>query len=147
MLPRRPSLAKQLTLLSFTHIRLFRPTESEPTTSNQRDRPRFITVSYDATQYEELDEDDPVIVMVMMNESNSCFHMAITGTNTDIENAKAICAQAVLYRSAEDDPELHFSVYDSRTQKIFFCLCVPVKQEFEDVIGDWLYTGSPSVVK
>jgi malonyl CoA-acyl carrier protein transacylase len=71
--------------------------------------------------------------MVIINESNSCFHMAITGTNTDIENAKAVCSQAVLYRSTEDDPDLYYSVYDSRTQKVFFCLCDPAKQEFEDV--------------
>jgi malonyl CoA-acyl carrier protein transacylase len=70
--------------------------------------------------------------MVIINESNSCFHMAITGTNTDIENAKAVCSQAVLYRSTEDDPDLYCSVYDNRTQKVFFCLCDPAKQEFED---------------
>jgi hypothetical protein len=71
--------------------------------------------------------------MVVVDELKSCFHMAITGTYTDIETTKAVCAQAVLYRSAEDDPDLYYSVYDSRTQKVFFCLCNPAKQEFEDV--------------
>jgi hypothetical protein len=100
---------------------------------------------------EELKEDDPIIVMVIMNESNSCFHTAITGTNTDMENAKAVCAQAVLYRSTEYDPDLYYSVYDSRTQKVFFCLCDPAKQEFVDVscysmqgeadkVSEWLKT-------
>jgi hypothetical protein len=71
--------------------------------------------------------------MVIVDERKCCFHMAITSTNTDIENAREVCAQAVLYKSAEDDPDLYYSVYDSRTQKVFFCLCTPAKQEFEDV--------------
>tara|TARA_R110002003_G_scaffold3361_1_gene25206 strand:- start:7 stop:393 length:387 start_codon:yes stop_codon:yes gene_type:complete len=74
-----------------------------------------------------------VIVMIIENESNSCFHIAITGTNTDIENAKAVCCQAILYRTTEDDPDLYYSVYDSRTQMVSFCLCSPSKQGFEDV--------------
>lgn len=94
--------------------------------------------------------------MVVVNERNSCFHTAIAGTtgskhNTDIENAKAVCAQAVLYRSAEDDTNLYYSVYDSGTQEVFFCLCDPAKQEFEDVschsmqeeadkVSEWLKT-------
>jgi hypothetical protein len=77
-------------------------------------------------------EDLEVIVMVVGNESNSCFHMAITGTNTDIENAKAVCSQNILYKSKEDDPDLYYSVYASLTQTVF-CLCSPSKQEFEDV--------------
>jgi hypothetical protein len=71
--------------------------------------------------------------MVIVDERKSCFHMAITGTNTDIKNAKEVCSQAVLERSTEDDPDLYYSVYDSRTQKVFFCLCDPAKQEFKDV--------------
>jgi hypothetical protein len=71
--------------------------------------------------------------MVVENESNSCFHIAITGTNTDIENAKAVCSRAILYRSSEDDSDLFYSVYDSLTQTVFYCLCSPSTQEFEDV--------------
>jgi hypothetical protein len=89
--------------------------------------------------------------MVIVDERKSCFHMAITGTDTNIENAKEVCAQAVLYRSAEDDPELYYSVYDSRTEKVFFCLCDPAKKGFEDVscysmqgeadkVSEWLKT-------
>jgi malonyl CoA-acyl carrier protein transacylase len=89
--------------------------------------------------------------MVVVGQRKSCFHMAITGTNADIENAKEVCAQAVLYRSAEDNPDLYYSVYDSRTQKVFFCLCDPAKQEMEDVscysmqgeadkVSEWLKT-------
>jgi hypothetical protein len=71
--------------------------------------------------------------MVVENESHSCFHIAITGTNTDIENAKAVCSQAILDRSSEDDPDLYCSVYDTLTQTVFHCLCSPSTQEFEDV--------------
>jgi hypothetical protein len=86
------------------------------------------------THTEEPEQDDlEVIVMVVGNESKSCFHMAITGTNADIENAKAVCSQAILYRSKEDDPDLYYCVYASLTQTVFFCLCSPSKQEFEDV--------------
>jgi hypothetical protein len=74
-----------------------------------------------------------VIVMVVKNESNSCFYMAITGTNTDIENTKVVCSQAILYRSTEDDPDLYFSVYDRLTQIVSICLCSPSMQEFKDV--------------
>jgi malonyl CoA-acyl carrier protein transacylase len=86
------------------------------------------------TYTEESEQDDPeVIIMVVENESNSCFHIAITGTNTDIENAKAVCSQAILDRSSEDDSDLFYSVYDSLTRTVFYCLCSPSMQEFEDV--------------
>jgi hypothetical protein len=71
--------------------------------------------------------------MVVENESNSYFHMAITGINANIKNAKAVCSQAILYRSSEDDPDLYYSVYDSLTQMVYYCLCSPSTQEFEDV--------------
>jgi hypothetical protein len=71
--------------------------------------------------------------MITENKSNSCFHIAIMGTNTEIENAKAVCSRAILYWSTEDDPDLYYSVYDSRTQIVFFCLCSPCKRGFEDV--------------
>lgn len=41
--------------------------------------------------------------MAVEKESNSCFHMAITGTNTDVENAEAVRAQDVLYRSTKNN--------------------------------------------
>jgi malonyl CoA-acyl carrier protein transacylase len=86
------------------------------------------------THTEETEHDEPeVVVMVIENESNSCFHMAITGTTTDVENAKAVCCQAILYRSSEDDPDLYYCVYDRVTRMVFFCLCSPSKQELEDM--------------
>jgi hypothetical protein len=84
------------------------------------------------TEEQEQDELE-VMVMVVKNESNSCFHVGITGGNTDLENAKAVCAQAILYRSSEDNPDLYYSVYDSLTQMVSFCLCSPSKLEFQDV--------------
>lgn len=71
--------------------------------------------------------------MVIKNKRNSCFHMAITCTNTDIKNAKTVCSQAILYRSTEDEHNLYYAVYDSHAQMVFFCLCNPSQQEFEDV--------------
>ncbi|KAH8710283.1 hypothetical protein GQ44DRAFT_434805 [Phaeosphaeriaceae sp. PMI808] len=104
------------------------------------------------TCIEESDQNDPeVLVIVVKNDHKICFHIAVTCSNTDIENAKAVCSQAVLYRTMENDPEVYFSVYDSRNQVVFFCLCDPSKQEFEDVsyysvqveagkIAEWLKT-------
>lgn len=101
---------------------------------------------------DELEQDEPeVIVIVVTNESNSCFHMAITGSNTDLENAKAVCSQAILYRSSKDDPDLYCFVYDGLTQTVSFCLCSSSKQEFEDMscysmqrerdrVAEWLKT-------
>lgn len=71
--------------------------------------------------------------MVIKNESTYCFHMAITGTTTDVENAKAVCSQAVLYRSTRDDPDLYYAVYDSLTHMVSFCRCSPSKEAIEDV--------------
>jgi hypothetical protein len=83
---------------------------------------------------EESEQDEPeVVVMLVQNERSVCFHMAVTRTNTEIEDAKAVCSQAVLYRTKEDDPSLYFAVYDSRTQMVYFCLCDPFEQTFEDV--------------
>ncbi|KAH7061855.1 hypothetical protein BKA63DRAFT_198289 [Paraphoma chrysanthemicola] len=83
---------------------------------------------------EESEQDDAeVIVVVIKNERNACFHIAITDTNADIENAKAVCSQAILYRSTEDDPDLYYSVYNAFTHMVFFCLCSPSLHEFADV--------------
>jgi hypothetical protein len=85
--------------------------------------------------------------MVVENESDTCFHMAITGINADIDNAKAVCSQAVLYRSSEDDPDLYSSVYDSLTQMVFFCLCSPSKQEVEDMACYSMHREASKVAK
>jgi hypothetical protein len=83
---------------------------------------------------EESEQDEPeVVIMLVQNERRACFHMAVTRTNTEIEDAKAVCSQAVLYRTKEDDPSLYFAVYDSRTQMAHFCLCDPFEQTFEDI--------------
>jgi hypothetical protein len=83
---------------------------------------------------EQAEQDEPEIVITLVqNEHNICFHMAVTQTNTEIEYAKAVCSQAVLCRTKEDDPSLYFAVYDSRTRMVYFCLCDPFEQTFEDV--------------
>jgi hypothetical protein len=86
--------------------------------------------------------------MVVKNDSSTCLHVAITGTNTDLENANDVCCQAILYRSTEDDPDLHYSVYDSLTQTLYFRLFSPSGQVSENVsyhpmreedeIAEWL---------
>jgi hypothetical protein len=95
--------------------------------------------------------DSEVILILIENESTYCFHLAITGTNTDVENAKAVCSQAVLYKSTGNDPDLYHAVYDSLTQMVSFCRCSPSKEDIEDVsyysmhreaskIAQWLKT-------
>lgn len=59
--------------------------------------------------------------------------MAATGTNIDIENAKMVCAQAILSRTREHVPTLYFAVYDSLAHIVYFCLFSPSRQDFEDV--------------
>lgn len=89
--------------------------------------------------------------MVVKNERKSCFHMAITYANTDLENAKAVCSQAILYSSTEDDPKLYYAIHDSHAQMVYFCLCDPSQQVFGDVshysmqgeadkVAEWLKT-------
>jgi hypothetical protein len=78
--------------------------------------------------------DDPdVVIMLIKNGCNSCFHIAVPWNNSDIENAKAVCSQAILYRTKEDDPDLYFAIYDIRAQMVSFCLCSPSQEAFEDV--------------
>jgi hypothetical protein len=78
-------------------------------------------------------EDPEVILLVVTNETSSCLHVALTCANNDIENAKVVCAQAVLYRITVDDPSLYFWVYDNRSQAAFFCLCDPIRGDLEDI--------------
>ena len=86
------------------------------------------------THIEESEQEvSEVIVIVIGNENNNCFHMAIADTNTDIENAKVVCSQAVLYRSTGDDPDLYHAVYDSLMQMVSFCRCSPSREDLEDV--------------
>jgi hypothetical protein len=78
--------------------------------------------------------DDPdVVIMLIKNGCNSCFHIAVPWSNSDIENAKAVCSQAILYRTKEDDPDLYFAIYDIRAQMVSFCLRSPSQEAFEDV--------------
>jgi len=50
-----------------------------------------------------------------------------------MENAKAVCSQAVLYSSTENDACLFFAVYDRFTQMGCFCLLDPEEQIYEEV--------------
>jgi hypothetical protein len=74
-----------------------------------------------------------VIVISIYDRCALCFHIAITHTNTNIENANVVCSQAIIYRSTENDPLLHFAVYDPYTKTLYFCLLDPEQRTFEDV--------------
>jgi hypothetical protein len=83
---------------------------------------------------EESEADLPeVVIMSICDGRTLCFHIAITCTNTNIENAKVVCSQAVLHRSTGNDPLLYFAVFDRHTQVLYLCLLDPQQQTFEDV--------------
>jgi hypothetical protein len=83
---------------------------------------------------ERAEQRDPeVIITLILKDGSSCFHMAMTWTDPDIEYAKAVCAQAVLDRTDDDDACLYFAVYDSLKDTVYFCLCDPSKKTLEDV--------------
>jgi hypothetical protein len=71
--------------------------------------------------------------MSICDRRSLCFHIATTYINTDIENAKLVCAHAALYRSTDNDPPLHFAVYDRDTRMLYFCLLDPKQRTFEDL--------------
>jgi hypothetical protein len=78
-------------------------------------------------------EDPEVLLVLIKNGRRSCFHLAVTGTNTDIENARMVCAQAILSRTRQHDPALYFAVYDTWAHVVHFCLFIPSREELEDV--------------
>lgn len=80
------------------------------------------------------DGEDPDDVIVLIKYGHrTCFHIAATCGNNDIEDAKAVCCQAVLYRTTQGDADVYFAVLDIGSQVVHFCLCSPSQQEFEDV--------------
>jgi len=68
--------------------------------------------------------------MPICNGRTIRFHIAITST---IENAKAVCSQAVMYRSTDNNPLLYFAVYHRHTPMLYFCQLDPEQQTCEDV--------------
>jgi hypothetical protein len=90
-------------------------------------------LSEEAEQNESEQDKSEVFIVLIQKERNSCFHIAIAQSNADTDDAKAICSQAILYCTKADELSLDFAVYDSRTQMIYFCLCDPFQQTFEDV--------------
>jgi hypothetical protein len=70
-------------------------------------------------------------LLAIHNERKLCFLMLFS--HMDIEDAKAVCAQAVLYNSTPDDCLLYYAVYDFPTRMAHFCLCDPRGETFEDV--------------
>jgi len=74
-----------------------------------------------------------VVITLILKGRSSCFHMAATWTNPDIEHAKAVCSQAILQRTDDRGANLYLAVHDSYTDRVHFCLCDPSQQTFEDV--------------
>ena len=66
-----------------------------------------------------------VVVMSICDGRAHCFHIAMTRCDTDIENAKVVCSQEVLYRSTDSDPLLYFAVYDRCSHRVSFGLLDP----------------------
>ena len=85
-------------------------------------------------QWDGTDEDNPDVLIVLIKHGHrTCFHIAVTCGNNDIENAKAVCCQGVLYRTTQDDADVYFPVLEIGLQAVHFCLCRPSQQEFEDI--------------
>jgi hypothetical protein len=91
--------------------------------------------------------DEEVSLFAIHDERKLCFFIAIS--HTHVEEASAICAQAVLHRSTPNDGLLYYAVYDVLTQMVYFCLCDPQEETYEDVdkhclqspasrVEDWL---------
>ena len=85
--------------------------------------------------------------MVVQNARHSCFHIATTWANTDLENAEAVCSQAILYRSSEGDASLYFAVCDSRTQIVYFRLCDTSVETIEDVSSYFMQSKAGRIVE
>jgi hypothetical protein len=124
-----------------------------------KDKHLYSVCVQESEQGESGHDEPEVDIVLVKDERNNCFHIALARKNTNIENAKAICFQAVLYYTNEEDPSLYFAVYDTCTQMVHFCLCDPFQQTFEDtscysiqtaaeVIAKWLrvYTDSNAAV-
>lgn len=64
---------------------------------------------------------------------------------------QTVCSQAVLERSTKDVSNLFFSIHDHCTHKVYFGLCNPLQQAYEEVskysmlkeadkVAEWLKT-------
>ena len=97
---------------------------------------------------ESSEQKDPEVAITLIQKGcTSCFHMAATWANPDIEHAKAVCSQAILERTDERDANLFFAVHDSYTDTVHFCLCDPSQQTFEDVSQYSIRNEAKSIVK
>ena len=71
-------------------------------------------------------------VILISDGRHICFHLAVSQNNADIDDAKAVCAQAVLYRSTPYNASLYFAVYNTSTQLVHFCSLDPAAQTYKD---------------
>jgi hypothetical protein len=73
--------------------------------------------------------DEDVTLMTIHSEHNTCFLLAVA--HIDVEDAMAVCAQAVLYNSTCNDSPLYYAVYEVPMQVVHFCLCDPHEETYE----------------
>jgi hypothetical protein len=102
-------------------------------------------MSLDYTVVEEPgSSDDEVSLFAIHHERKLCLFIAIS--YSDVEEASAVCAQAVLHRSTPNDGLLYYAVYDVLTQMVYLCLCDPQEETYEDV-DEHCLQSSPSRVE
>jgi hypothetical protein len=83
-------------------------------------------------EVEEPDSSSEKISLVAIHDERKlCFFLAIS--YTDVEEASAVCAQAVLYCTTPNDGLLYYAVYDVLTQMVYICLCDPREETYEYV--------------
>lgn len=88
-----------------------------------------------------------VLIILIKHRHHTCFHTAVTCGNNDIENAKAVCCRTVLYRMTQGDADVYFAILDVRLQVVYFCLCSPSQQEFEDASQHFMQGQAGRVIK
>ena len=67
--------------------------------------------------------DNPDVFIVLIKHGrHHCVHIAVPLGNNDIEDTKAVGAQAVLYRTTQDDAELYFAIFDICLPMAYFCV-------------------------
>jgi hypothetical protein len=110
------------------------PGLSDPTTQRMQEILEILRnpPNHYAIMVEEPDSSDEKVSLVAIHDEHKlCFFIAIS--YTDVEEASAVCAQAVLYRNTPNDSLLYSAVYDVLTQMIYFYRCDPRERTYEYV--------------
>ncbi|KAH5621697.1 hypothetical protein HBI51_249160 [Parastagonospora nodorum] len=95
-----------------------------------------------AVEVPEQDAEEDSLIAIH-NEHNLCFLIAVT--HGDIDDAAAICAQAVLQNSTHNDCTLYYAVFEAPTQIVHFCLCDPHEETYELVFRQSMHSRARQV--